>query len=189
MHITIVDMIRKPCRHAPRWLQLRLRTVIVLTSLLGSWMGIQFKWILDRHRMEGTNHEGLIVVRGVIDETTGQPIGVRAPWSIRLFGEDGVDAILVQSAEGGSSNLDEVKRLFPEAEVGVLPARRSPSMTASYACGDNRRGDVGTRLPETWELFDSGAPVDPFLELAAVATPPRIRLISSAIGSAAVTNR
>ena len=79
-----------------------LRTFFVLLTLLGVWLGVQVKWIRDRHRaMEGADMSG-----------HPDPYMTPAPWSLRLFGELGITGISVER--------DQVlyyQTLFPEASV------------------------------------------------------------------------
>ena len=66
-----------------------------------AWLGVQVKWIRDRH-------EAL--------ENLATPPGVgelSAPWPLRLFGENGVPSMVVTSDQA----RDAHQKLFPESLV------------------------------------------------------------------------
>ena len=88
----------------PERLRIRfgLKTFFVLLTLCGVWLGVQVKWVRDRHR----------AMEGVDWSDHPYPYLTPAPWSLRLFGELGVTGISVER--------DEVlyyQTLFPEAAV------------------------------------------------------------------------
>ena len=97
-----------------RWFRFSLRTFFVLVTLLGVWLGVQFKWIHDRRE----------ALRWLIDLPPVRAniflTGQKAPWSIRILGANGVGRIemhLESPHEDGQFSVAKLKALFPEAEV------------------------------------------------------------------------
>ena len=88
-----------------RWFRFSLRTLFILLTLFGVWLGVQVKWIRDRNQLIETNR-------------LSTEAGGVAPWTIRLLGEPGYATIFV-NANYGQSLDNEVQRLFPEAVVGT----------------------------------------------------------------------
>ena len=95
-----------------RWPQVSLKGFFVLVTLLGvllGWLGVQVKWIRDRH--------------DAIDESimfsSGEKV-VPAPWSLRIFGEAGIEAFIIdlnQPKETQKRERERLAPLFPEAEL------------------------------------------------------------------------
>jgi hypothetical protein len=114
-----------------------LFVMAVLSALLG-WLAMQWRWLDQRRAALRWIHDvrarQLAVERGesppprkgTYVQTSRSP----APWSLRLLGEQGVGRLRVyrryiESQDG--YELDELRRLFPEAEVRIVqkgPARR-----------------------------------------------------------------
>lgn len=93
-----------------RWFTFSLRTFFVLLTVFGVWLGVQLKWIRDRH--EAADRFGFYL----LDEAA-------APWSLRIFAERGYEAIgvLVDDPDHPTADEQRIKReleqLFPEADV------------------------------------------------------------------------
>jgi len=93
-----------------RWPQFRLMTFFVLVTLLGialSWVGVQLKWIHDRHEA----HKW-----GIFSEGTGTWSQPLAPWSIRIFGENGVEIIYLKGPRARACH-PRLTELFPESRI------------------------------------------------------------------------
>ena|ERR1051325_96907 len=104
-----------------RWPQVSLKGLFVLVTLLGvvCWLGVQVKWIHDRHEaLERYYARNSVSIRrtwrGAVSDLGPKEIVAcepalparRAPWSIAILGETGV---------GGLPQDDpELARLFPE---------------------------------------------------------------------------
>ena len=102
--------------------------VTVLGAFLG-WLGVQLKWIHNRR-------EALVWIvplraRQIAAETMGIlpphkgsyiTADAKAPWSLRLFGERGVERLELDRSfltpDTGYS-LEAFSQLFPEAEVAL----------------------------------------------------------------------
>ena len=110
-----------------RWFRFSLSTLLVLVTLTAVWLGVQVKWIRDRHqtvkaqsatggRLATTGHD-LAYYAG-----TSTP----APWSLRIFGEQGYYsvAVLPENEESPTARdkeaLRQVQLLFPEAKVTYM---------------------------------------------------------------------
>jgi len=101
-----------------RWPQMSLKGVFALVTILCAflgWLGVQVKWIHDRHEsFRGPN--GHLIGVDANDSNT-------APPSIRLLGEPGFSQIFVFVADKELSTVQDriAKRnaelLFPEAEI------------------------------------------------------------------------
>ena len=121
-----------------RWPQVSLRGFFVLVTLLCvslGWWGVQVKWIRDRHAALESIEKG--------GWTTATPDGgwaaykgnyhgaefywgvdyVEAPWSINMFGEHGVDKIVVCGDDHSKALRQELELLFPEARVILTDGR------------------------------------------------------------------
>jgi hypothetical protein len=83
------------------------RYVFVLLPLLGlaaAWLGMQAKWIHDRHQS----------LRNVA--ATGER---PAPWSLRILGEKGVASL--DLGDRPEPECRRIMRLFPESEFDIGP--------------------------------------------------------------------
>ena len=88
-----------------RWYSFSLRTLFVLVTVLGvflGWLAVQVKWIRDRHEVMSRPGDRL---HGYLGQT-------KAPWSIRIFGEQGHEWVFAPYSE-----MDRMHALFPEAQV------------------------------------------------------------------------
>jgi hypothetical protein len=95
-----------------RWYQFSLRTMFVLVFIVSipmAWVGYSMNWI--RERREWTNRHPFLV-GGMFPPRTEGPYGL---W---LFGEQAVDSVGCKPSEE-----NEVRRLFPEARIHILPDR------------------------------------------------------------------
>ena len=83
-----------------RWYRFSLRTLFVLLTLFCVWLGVQVKWIRDRHE----------AVRACPAWIMSGP----APVTLQLFGERG--ALRIRLMGGGVAQIKKLQALFPEAE-------------------------------------------------------------------------
>src|SRR6185295_4096295 len=106
-----------------RWPQVGLKGFFVLVAVLGVWLGVQAKWIRDRHEAtKWTTNYGMNRI-----SLSGE---AGAPWSIRILGETGHVAVYVFPDSGPEPDppreraFEEIKaslrKLFPEAKVETL---------------------------------------------------------------------
>jgi len=100
-----------PASPRRRWFRYSLRTFFVLLTMLCVWLGVQVKWISDRHEAVRDDPDAFV------------DIETKAPWSIRLLGERGQFAIVVGSGHS-EEEYSRLKSLFPEATTGVIPGPR-----------------------------------------------------------------
>jgi len=130
-----------------RWLTLRvsLKAVFALMTLLSVWLGVQSKWIRDRHEAVRDHRALDDIVRwrmGINRAFTQPDEHCQAPWSIRILGEPGAKTIFVESLHDPFKTYYErcevekqrLARLFPEAEVierSVFLIERDESMHRS----------------------------------------------------------
>ena len=121
-----------------RWFRFSLRTLFVLLTVFGVWLGVQVKWIRDRHAALAwiaTSGYSWVVPYGfsaedfVAKPAPDDPCYTRAPWSIRMLHESGIARIRIYRSESGETfdyqsvdeKLRELKRLFPEADIAAKP--------------------------------------------------------------------
>jgi hypothetical protein len=109
-----------------RWLAFRLRTLFVLIAVATvplAWVGYSLEWIRQRHRAL-TASDGIHFLgpaARVEWPTRKYDAPTTAPAGLWLFGEKGI-AVYFWSPI--APDIDECRRLFPEAEVvrSVLPS-------------------------------------------------------------------
>jgi len=94
-------------RTRSRWFRFSLRTFFVLLTIFGISLGVQAKWIRDRHEMLERQPAVIMVITG---------LEAPAPGILWLFGEQGVGRVLILAHGPESSELARrAKQLFPEA--------------------------------------------------------------------------
>lgn len=104
----------------------------ILGVLLG-WLGVQLKWIHDRHealrwiadyraRQLGAESGSMLPpLRGEYFANAG-----KAPWNLRIFGERGVERLEVAQDwvnPDARYSVNELRSLFPESEVKAVASR------------------------------------------------------------------
>ncbi len=104
----------------PRWLQFKLRTFLLATLILGVWIGSQLRWIHQR-----SDARAWLEARAeswYAPSLAGARVQAHAPWSLRLFGEQGVVGIGIDWHEAAGEmpfSSTQLRKLFPEARVDV----------------------------------------------------------------------
>jgi hypothetical protein len=89
-----------------------LRTLFVLVTIVGVWLGFQLNWIRERH--EFLRRPAVSEDSSILDDSA---CPTKAPWELRLFGEPPIKVIVVPSAM-----TEEAGRLFPESLVAIARA-------------------------------------------------------------------
>jgi hypothetical protein len=85
-----------------------LRTLLVLVTVFGCWLGYQLNWIRQRHEFfEQHSYKGL--------EQLAVELTPRAPGMLWLFGEKGKKVIMVSRLHW--DDAVRAKKLFPESDV------------------------------------------------------------------------
>ena len=105
-----------------RWFSFSLRTAFILLTLFCVWLGVQVKWIRDRHEaLTWYQNTGCGPAKAAMPRNQGH--SANAPWSIRILGESGCPDIVLYrdrsrvTAEEGGRVEARVRLLFPEANV------------------------------------------------------------------------
>jgi hypothetical protein len=97
-----------------RWLRFSLRTLFVLVTVFCVWMGVQVKWVRDRHEAIEW-----VLLPGYSKEQFSQGIVAkpkRAPFPLWIVGEPGFEEISVSVARPDKKYTQEqLQSLFPEA--------------------------------------------------------------------------
>jgi hypothetical protein len=116
-----------------RWMQFSLKSFFAFATVfmvVSSWFAVQIKWVRDRHNalhwIESTQDDPPFYGGTVGGIEPPFPDDDRTPWTLRLLGEKGVGMVLVDDHWLGPSapySLDELRRLFPEAEVIAISAK------------------------------------------------------------------
>jgi len=97
-----------------RWPQVSLKGFFVLVTVFGVWLGVQLKWIRDRHEALRWIDEHRPNASWVIWE-----ISPPVPGTLRLLNEMGVSEIRFQN-DGSAASVamqQRFEKLFPEAEI------------------------------------------------------------------------
>ena len=120
-----------------RWFRFSLRMLLVMVTTVGvllGWLGVQLKWIHDRHKalewLLPYHARQLAAERGALPpplkgEYVSHPT-TKAPWSLRIFGEKGIERLEVYedlANPDGPHSVNELSSLFPEAEVEAVASR------------------------------------------------------------------
>ena len=101
-----------------RWFRYSLRTLFVVVTVFCVWLGVQVKWIHDRHAFLRRYPYFLDLPAyntQYIEITPREAV----PWSLRILGEQEVDMLL--GGELSEAEQRRIRQLFPEAyiETGV----------------------------------------------------------------------
>ena len=107
-------------RSLRRWFRYSLRTVFVVLTVLGVWLGSQVNWI--RERREYIVAHGRFGVGDPFAESASES-SPRAPNLLWLLGEEGIDSLEISTTRlsGGEIPPEAAKarRLFPEAALWI----------------------------------------------------------------------
>jgi hypothetical protein len=97
-----------------RWFRLAfsLRTLFVVVTVFGCWLGYSLNWIKQRHAALSSEFAGRLMTD---PNDRFFPGPVRAPGFLWVFGEEGVSVVLTSNAT--DDQRSEVQRLFPEAKI------------------------------------------------------------------------
>ena len=106
-HCTLTAMIAIPKR---RWFRFSLRTLFVLVTIIGAWLGYQLNWIRQRHEFLAARYR-TIPAAWRSDLKPPEP-----PWQLRLLGEHRVNCLAVPKSQG-----PRARDLFPEAVIFTYP--------------------------------------------------------------------
>ena len=118
--------------HAPnrRWFQWSLRTLFVVVTVFGCWLGYEMNWIRQRHA-------ALASGKASGDDPFGKPYTAEPPGLLWLFGEPGYPQLVLRIsplADGqfepigaDAAELERLKGIFPESVIDCCweePPRR-----------------------------------------------------------------
>jgi hypothetical protein len=113
----IVRWHRNPQNHkaAPEGIRLQfsLRTLFVVLTVLGCWLGYEFNWIRQRHEFISHRPE---IARPHDAHKAYKFRPVEAPGLLWIFGERGMNCLWFES-KPSESEIDLAKELFPEAKL------------------------------------------------------------------------
>ena len=117
-----------PSRRRFRFTLRKLLFIVMVFGIALGWLGAQLNWIRKRREARQwimpLRARQLAVTRGDSPPPLkGRLVaqgGKRAPWSLTIFGESGVERIEVDKrwfASNPCYNVDDLRSLFPEAEI------------------------------------------------------------------------
>ncbi len=119
-----------------RWFRYSLRTLFVVVTVFGCWLGYELNWIRQRHEL-------LAEQSAIIQQLKLPPMPyfiVEPHGMLWLFGEEGrgiVDLVLDGRDQNRSPNteneLERAKRLFPESAVNFTVIRDLPASNRLFA--------------------------------------------------------
>jgi len=113
-----------------RWFRFSLRTLFVVVTVVGGWLGYELNWIHQRHQFLEAQHTKRVAHRFSWDPNDDYRGDRTAPGLLRFLGESGYSWVDVwvdgrHSEELTATDLErarEARRLFPEAEIGLFNA-------------------------------------------------------------------
>jgi hypothetical protein len=112
-----------------RWPRFTLRTLFVVVTAFGIWLGWNFNILRQREKMldrvNATRNDGSPV--GIMMEAEfesrlppayrGMPSTRRLPWALKLLGAEPTAIITVSEDDFSEAEIKQIGRLFPEALV------------------------------------------------------------------------
>lgn len=118
-------------RPSRRRLRFSLRTLFVVVTIGGVWLGYSLNWIRERHReLRWISRHGGAYLDGIPKSCytpKGSPVELvdnPPPWAIRILGERGVWVVYIEPPSTHdvefAQHVKSIKRLFPESRVDVL---------------------------------------------------------------------
>lgn len=92
-----------------------LRTMFVVVTLFGVWLGYELNWLRQRRWLLGL--PGIVVTRNFGDG----PVPVTAPGLLWIFGESGYWQIYITTdCSGPGERVQQAEQLFPESKVSTF---------------------------------------------------------------------
>src|SRR4051812_13513982 len=98
----------------PRFGLRSLFVLVALASVFAAWATYQLKWIHERHAVLANRKIYEAKQRIIVSYPFPPPN--RAPWPLRLFGEEGRADFLIDLSET-DPQFQRIRELFPEAHV------------------------------------------------------------------------
>ncbi len=95
-------------RFRPR-LRFSLRTLFVLVTALGAWLGYHLNWIRERREY--------LSINSITDDTVDTNDRSELPLGLRILGEQSHAVVFVMD----EADVERIQRLFPEARAQPLP--------------------------------------------------------------------
>jgi hypothetical protein len=134
---------------ASKWLRFSLRSIYILLTIFGLWLGFEVNWLRQRrearrwielHEVSGgwsrRNPKDVRLDSGIGPVRYGQ--AVAAPWSLRKFSEPSLAYIHLDKnklSEADIPKIDSLQSLFPEAN-GVF-VNDEPGWVHRWQPGDS----------------------------------------------------
>ena len=110
-----------------------IRTVLIVVAVLGiamGWTRLQYKRIAERKQFLSWLTAGYAEYNSQVGHyghyyLNGRDNRAPAPWNLRLFGELGVSEIMIYRPSQTTYPEEQIRKLFPEADLIILRPRRS----------------------------------------------------------------
>ena len=112
----------------PRWFRFSLRTLFVVVTIFGVWLGWQLKWIRERREFLAAEAAMFVAHKlGYTSAFSAEYVSYRPPWPLGFFGETGYPHVGLYVDGPDRDNLtaedrmkvDQAQRLFPESKIGL----------------------------------------------------------------------
>ena len=100
-----------------RWFAYSLRTLFVVVTVFGYWLGYELNWIRERRLVFDSGKIALEMYPTRLPDGLCQP-----PWPLRMFGERPIYASnMVVGPETSDAELRRLRALFPEIPIDRWP--------------------------------------------------------------------
>ncbi|TWU51525.1 hypothetical protein Poly59_31170 [Rubripirellula reticaptiva] len=138
----------------PRFSIKTLLFVVAIVAVATAYVVTQLSWIAERKRAIAWMHE----TDSYWAELPGDfrpDLDNSAPWRIRMFGASGVRraCVIVYSERTIRARTDQLKRLFPEADIEVIQLGESPGATVFPPWNSGSRYNTLHTEPRAARIF------------------------------------
>jgi hypothetical protein len=103
-----------------------LRTLFVVVTAFGCWLGYEMNWIRQRRTIIGDPQvdnstyyvQESVMLVGNASQTLRELVNVSAPWPLSWLGEPGYAGVVIRK-RASDDEAAHIRALFPEAQVMV----------------------------------------------------------------------
>ena len=116
-----------------RWPRFTLRTLFVVVTMFGVWLGWNVKQVRERERflteipIRGGTFDDTIPVCSPLGTMPTPPDPVPLVWSWLGARSISTNSVSLPSDRFSPDEIIQIRRLLPEVMVGVAPRRQSPA--------------------------------------------------------------
>ena len=109
-----------------RWFAYSLRTLFVVVTVFGCWLGYQLNWIRQRRAVR--MREDVVFYEHAVAPNLPRFGQTAPPWQLRIFGEQAFTNLAV-SPSVPPAEFKRIASLFPESTVEQSELADRPEMT------------------------------------------------------------